>query len=147
MMTRRDMTLADYELEGFLFHGSPTRRERLEPRQARDWSSGDARLDGGPAVFASQVAALAVFMAVMPGAIGADGHFGYGVGDAGRLIFTASSLDAASPASGWVHVVAREGFVQRGFDWRAERVVVPTAVIRVTVRDLPFVIVGPGLPR
>lgn len=134
------MTLADYaRAGGWLFHGSQGRHAELEPRQGYDWVSGEPVADGPPAVFATESAAVAIFMAVMAGAVGANGRYGF-VRDAsiaGGYRFTATSLASAATARGWVHVVPRAPFTERIFDWCTPRAVVPVAAFEVTGADLP----------
>lgn len=132
------MTLADYARDGWLFHGSSERHERLEPRQAHDWSSGRAVPDGEPAVFATHLHEVAIFMAVMPSAIGANGWFGYELGAGGVARFHATALVEPASARGYVHVLSRDGFSGPiGADWRSPRAVTPTAIVEVTGAELP----------
>lgn len=133
------MTLAVHAREGSLFHGAPDRHDRLEPRQAHDWSSGRAVPDGEPAVFATHLPEVAIFMAVMPHAIGGDGWFGYELDANGIARFHATPFDATT-ARGYVHVLSREGFTGPvGADWRSPRAVTPVAIVEVTGADLPAI--------
>jgi hypothetical protein len=130
--------LDQYANEEWLFHGSPHRCLRLEPHQAYDWSDGTPVVDGEPAVFATHALAVAVFMAIMPSAIGANGSFAYELGPRGDIELTATSLASRTTARGFVHVVTREGFSgPRGLDWWCTDVVTPVAIFEVSGDDLP----------
>lgn len=137
-MTEAVARLAAYEREArWLFHGSPERLTRLAPRQAYTWVDRRRIADGTPAVFASHLAAVAIFMAVMPGAIGDHGTFGYEA-VAGGVELTATSLAGIAGARGWVHVVRRDGFAPSdALDWRCACEVAPWAILEVTGADLP----------
>lgn len=72
--------LLSLEKEGnFMFHGSPTRMDVIEPRQASgdDRETGQRENDGNPGVFATPFADVAIFHALMKQS-GVEGDFGAG---------------------------------------------------------------------
>jgi hypothetical protein len=134
--------LLELEKEGkFVFHGSPTIIDVLEPRQAYKYNKNHERKeDGKPAVFASQYADVAIFRALTSGYnVGGESSSGFGIDD-GKLHFSATQnlLDAAKGMVGHVYVLDKDNFSRFvGMQCRSFKKNIPVETIEVTIADLP----------
>jgi len=129
----------------FVFHGSGADLETIEPRQAIDTEAGP---DGEPAIFASDKAEYAIFMAIVnkrncprgsytrSGAVISDGvphlHFDMSKDTAEQL---------QDSATGWVYVFNKSDFVphptKEGVEFVSYKAAAPVRKIRVAKPDLP----------
>lgn len=138
--------LLKLEKEGwYVFHGSGVDVDTLEPRQAMDIVRGK---EGDPAVFASDKADYAIFMAIVNKQNcpqGALSHAGSNTHEDGsiELVFgmsKATNEQLKDSASGFVYVFDKTGFVHRGKEWvefMSYTPIKPLRKIRVTKQDLP----------
>ena len=136
--------LLDLEREGkYLFHGSGFKLDTLEPRQAHNHPTSDKKIpDGEPAVFASELANVAIFMAVIskpntPSGF-RSGFSGRGDGSVEYRV-TKETMDQIKNAKGYVHVFDRNNFQRRGdsSEWISTKPVQPIEIIEVSEKDLP----------
>lgn len=133
----------------YVFHGTGVDVEKLEPRQAVDTETGP---DGEPAVFASDRADYAIFMAIVnhancpSGARSRAGAFADATesGIKYRLDFGMSADTVAQlqeDAVGWVYVFDKQQFLpykaKEGVEFVSNMHVAPIRKIRVAKRDLP----------
>jgi hypothetical protein len=130
--------------ERYVFHGSGLRLEQLEPRQAYTVIDGMSVADGLPAIFATQFADYAIFMALINPQtcpLGARSRCGY---EEGRLVFAASrhTLDQLNGSTiGFVHVFDRVDFELRGGpEWMCLKRIKPSSVVEVSLADFCEVI-------
>ncbi len=133
-------TLSSLEKTGlYVFHGSGVLIEEFEPRQAHDFIDGKNIPDGEPAIFASQFADYAIFMALMnetncPKGFHASSGMTDGVFHFRATQVTLDQLTAA--AQGYVYVFDRAHFKQRNqFEWRALEKVKPVSTVSITRAD------------
>ncbi len=122
----------------FIFHGSGKFHHQLEPCQAYTFVDGQSKKDGEPAVFASELADYAIFMALIDvnWISGCRASCSY---QNGRLIFGASQLTIdqfTGSTVGFVHVLEKSKFAHRGgIEWLCTSIVRPTSIIEVRVDD------------
>ncbi len=116
----------------YVFHGSPYEIKELEPRQATN-----AGLpDGEPAVWASDLPVVAIFMALV------GGRYSSGVSITnGEVELTAvrSGLTAlrGDKLTGYVHVLPKEQFTKvKQHDYVSTKPQHPVEVIKVKAKDL-----------
>lgn len=122
----------------YMFHGSSNPSiQRLETRQAKSFM----KLDGAPAVFASDVVEPPIFMAVLGsrrlGGWGLKGAEGFG------FYIAQSDWDKAQRENwqGFVYVLNREGFVREDrWEWCSELSQSALMTIKVSMTDLPSAI-------
>ena len=132
--------LRELEASGlYVFHGSETDFEELEPRQAIDTVIGN---DEEPSVHASQLADYAIFMAVAaPLGRTTAGSTSNGTNDSFRMKFSMQSSvqqRLTDQVSGLVYVLDKKDFVQRRpAEWISKKAVKPLFKVRVSKRDLP----------
>ncbi|OGG57213.1 hypothetical protein A3D71_03860 [Candidatus Kaiserbacteria bacterium RIFCSPHIGHO2_02_FULL_55_20] len=124
----------------YVFHGSGRDLDKLEPRQAIDSQTGP---DGPPAVFASNAAEYAIFMAVVA-PLGQTSSGATVSNDAPPVFhFEASkeTLDRLTDDSfGFVYVFNKDEFEPHkgaGIEFKSLQEVHPLKKIRVSKRDLP----------
>lgn len=129
----------------YLFHGSGERIDTLEPRQAVS----QGKSDGEPAVCAAYDPDTAIYMALMDSArkvvlaSGQSCRTGYSRNkDAYRFYATKNITDAVRSASGWVHVISRNGFTTyyEGTEMRRISPVDPLEAVQVQFEDFGFTI-------
>ena len=128
----------------YLFHGSPTRLEVIEPRQAYN----NSRPDGEPAVAATSFYQLAIFRAIMLAARAqvSPGHYQSGFSFSnGKLSFRANKetlTTARSNITGFVYVLDKGSFRKHSsMEYRTSASVRPVRVFEVGADDLPAEIV------
>jgi len=135
------LELAALEASGeYVFHGSGDDLIALEPRQAIDTKKGP---DGPPAVFASNKADYAIFMAIVNKENCPHGSRSRAGARSGVLSFgmtpeTAKQL--TDEAGGYVYVFDKAQFTPRergGVEYVSYERVEPVRKIRVGKRDLP----------
>ena len=136
------------ESEGkWVFHGSGSHLEKLEPRQAHNYS--EARAESGipddkPAVFATPYADIAIFMAVVSPKNVKNLRAGFSSFGEKKFEFRATSetMNQLDQAKGYVYVFGKEGFVPRGdSEMLSYETVMPSEVIEVGKQDLPLNII------
>lgn len=127
----------------YLFHGSPTSMEVIEPRQAYN----DSRPDGPMAVVATPYYQLAIFRAIIlatkesvePGKYKSGFSF-----DNDQLSFRASRETLAATRSGitgFVYVLDKDNFQKHSsMEYRTSAPVRPFKTFEVGANDLPKVI-------
>ena len=131
--------LLSLEKEGkYVFHGSPSIVEVLEPRQAgghneevNNWED-----DGAPGIFASSYADCAIFRSLI---YGKELENEMGINN-NQLHFIADQklLEKAKDKIGRVYVLDKSKFGDfRGMDCKSKEPVEPIEIIEVTVEDLP----------
>ncbi len=133
--------LINLELSGqYLFHGSGNGEiAQFEPRQSIDANIGP---DGEPAVFASNAAEYAIFMAVVA-PLGRCSALTTDVNGAHSIRYAAKPETLAKlteGSHGWVYVFDKEGFVSHRdatTEFKNLSHVTPVKKIRVSRRDLP----------
>ena len=142
---RRELHALEKE-DKYVFHGSGSDVASLEPRQAHDDIIGP---DGSPAVFASNVADYAIFMAIFnkrncpqgsSTSAGAKTDEEHGLIEM-RFAATRDTLDQLKDdAAGWVYVFNKTDFTRRlrgGVEYVSDGPVTPIKKIQVSTRDLP----------
>jgi len=131
----------------YLFHGSSLKLKELEPRQAytRNHQTGLMEKDGTPAVFATNVPDIAIFMAIMDksrirGEFRTSFDCTNGNGRINvRLSATSNVLSSLDELSGFVHVLEFSDFNKREgkvAEYISLVSVFPVAVVSVTSADL-----------
>jgi len=138
--------LKELEAEGkYVFHGSGLKSDMLEPRQAYNYPKNDkeSRIpDGKPAVFASDIIDVAIFMAVVnkhnvPRTL----RSGYvNLKDKGfRFMVTQETMNQIKNAKGFVHIFDKSEFENKGDTnvWIAQKIVKPIEVVEISEKDLP----------
>lgn len=132
------------EKEGkYVFHGSPTEIQELEPRQAYayDSASGTNENDGAPAVFATAFADAAIFRALINERnVKGDSESGWGLEDDGLHFKSTQNLVDAVRAGlrAKVYVFDKSQFgPDEGMQVRSHGKVIPVDVIEVAMDDLP----------
>lgn len=131
----------------YLFHGSGSKIDTLEPRQAyNDPRNPDEEkiADDKPAVFASPIADIAIFMAVINGnnaPAGARSGVSFHSGGSYEFRVTTKTMDQiGDDAAGYVYVFDRGEFIPRSpeeEEWLSYKTVVPVEVVKVSKKDLP----------
>ena len=123
----------------YLFHGSPTKMEVIEPRQAYN----NSQPDGEPAVVATSFYQLAIFRAIMLAARAqvSPGHYQSGFSFSnGKLSFRANKetlTTARSNITGFVYVLDKGSFRKHSsMEYRASASVRPVRVFEVGANDL-----------
>lgn len=137
--------LRELESEGkWVFHGSGTETEILEPRQAHNYpsSSTEEKIpDDKPAVFASPSADIAIFMAIVNknnAPKGARSGFSKHGDEPTEFRITKDTLDQIHNAKGYVYVFEKDGFISRSpNEVLSYQSVKPSEVVTVTEKDLP----------
>ena len=129
--------LLKLEREGrYVFHGSTSLIECLEPRQAYN----NNQKDGAPAVFATPFADVAIYRSLINGDnINGPSENKFGTTDNG-IYFKASQnlVDSAKNITGKIYVLDKEKFKDfKGTECRLEESIAPIEVIEVTANDLP----------
>lgn len=137
----------------FVFHGTGSDLEILEPQQAYNFVDGVQIEDDKPAVFATSAADYAIFMAIINVTNCPEGyHSSVGTSEKSRhpdkLFFRAKSgtLERLNDnASGWVYVFERKFFTLRdqgGVEYVSYSAVKPIERVKVAKKDLPEGIVN-----
>ena len=132
----------------YVFHGSPQRLDRLEPRQQTHVSkkTGKTEPDGDPAVCTTESPDVAIFRSLISSHVakkaGLKWYWSeFGIKDRKPYFkATQESLDQArKPDSlGYVHVFKKADFAKRDeLEWRSDHEVEPVQVIEVKASDLP----------
>ena len=133
----------------YIYHGSPLKIEKLEPRQAHQFNAqtGERIPDEEPAVAAADNYEMAIFIAVLNKKYGSKGDwsgFGRKMNQKNELEdyfrSTQHLLDNAREqrAIGYVHVFEKKEFVQfRDFEYRSKNEVAPIYIVEVGIEDLP----------
>lgn len=124
----------------FVFHGSPDKLEYLEPRQAYTWKGEEKIEDGKPAVFASNFAEIAIFMALINKQNIKD-TFRSGFGFSNNNLefrLTRETFNKLNNLKGYVYVFNKEGFEFRNpVEYISYKIEKPIKIIEVTEKDLP----------
>lgn len=145
-MTQKQKLLELEKLDKYVFHGSGENLEKLEPRQALNYTTEIPEKDGRPAIFASQSVDYAIFMAIInknnclkglrSGANTSsrkDGTY--------KITFSATkeTLKQLTPeSSGWVYVFDRVSFQKiKPTEFVSYNKVTPLEKIKVSMQDLP----------
>jgi hypothetical protein len=131
----------------YVFHGSPSKLDILEPRQAhnhikKEGGEYEAVPDGEPAVFASPFADIAIFMAVISrknAPLGTRSGFSSDSKNHFEFRATKETMDQiGDEANGYVHVFKKDGFEERNHnEVVAYQAVTPIKIIEVRKEDLP----------
>lgn len=127
----------------YVFHGTRIHLNELTPQQAHNHDGVNQIPDGKPAVFASNVADYAIFMAIINKENCPDGYLAGAEVVKGQLTFNATqkTLDQLQEsAGGWVYVFNKADFNKRyaeGVEYLSNSSVIPVTKIRVTRNDLP----------
>jgi len=140
-MSEAAIELEDLAKTGkYLFHGSPTRLEVIEPRQAYN----NSRPDGEPSVAATPFYKLAIFRAII---LSAKVHispnkyrsgFSYNDGDLSFRANKETLAIARSNGTGFVYVLDREDFRKHSpMEYRTSKAVRPIKTFEVGPTDLP----------
>jgi hypothetical protein len=135
--------LLSLEKEGkYVFHGSPDIIKTLEPRQAynQNKETGEMERDGEPAVFATPLADIAIFRALINRrGISGESRSSFGIsGEQPQFSATKNLLDGAKRKIGRVYVLDKSNFQNfDGMQCRSLETNEPIEVIEVTVDDLP----------
>lgn len=128
----------------WVFHGSGVRIEELEPRQAHSYpdAGGENKIpDGDPAVYASPLADVAIFMAIFnkqnAPAGARSAMSGYENGEM-KYRTTQETMDQIHNARGYIHVFSKDTFTPRSFFESLSHIPVrPEQIIEITEKDLP----------
>lgn len=138
--------LRTFENEGkWVFHGSGSKIEILEPRQAYNYptDSDEEKIpDGKPAVFASPSVDIAIFMAILNKENAPKGaRSGFDINDNGTFQFrtTQATIDQINNAVGYVYVFDATKFapISAG-ESVSYKAVIPDEVVVVSEKDLPI---------
>ena len=128
----------------FVFHGSGHKLQRLEPRQAYNYSviSNEGKvLDDKPAVFASPRADIAIFRAIInKNNIQRGLRSGFSFSGDGDLEFraTRATIDQTKNVKGYVYVFDKLKFIPRSSgELLSYEPVEPVEVVEVSEKDLP----------
>lgn len=127
----------------WVFHGSGSKIETLEPRQAHNYpkNSEEKNPDDKPAVFASPFADIAIFMSIVNETNVSQGlRSGLSWDSDKGLEFRATkeTMDQIHNATGYVYVFDKSKFTPRSFgESLSYEAVSPDDVIMVTEKDLP----------
>jgi hypothetical protein len=132
----------------YVFHGSPFKIDRFEPRQAfqtikKENGEYEKFPDGDPAVFVSPFVNTAIFMAVISRQNAPKGMYSGFSADSRLNIVkfhaTKETMDQIdSNSSGYVYVFEKENFQERNFNESvSHEEVEPIMYIEVTKKDLP----------
>lgn len=133
------------EQEGrWVFHGSSSKLEVLEPRQAYQYPHnsdiGKIR-DDRPAIFTSPVADIAIFMAIINKTNAPKGsRSGFYPQSDGTVTFRATkeTMEQIKNARGYVYVFSKEKFSPRSnIEYVSYGSIRPEEVLSVTEEDLP----------
>jgi hypothetical protein len=144
-LSKEKVRLRELEKEGkWVFHGSGSKIEILEPRQAHNYpkNSEEAKIpDDEPAVFATPFADTAIFMAIYCKPNVENCRSGFTNHSDGRIDYRVTPQSAAQiqGAKGYVYVFPKDKFPNsRGasevLSYEEAR---PTEVVLVTEKDLP----------
>ena len=121
----------------YVFHGSPYRLDKLEPRQAYK----SEKKDGVPAVFATPYADVAIFRALTnPRGVKGETKSGFKLSKDETLHFSATKNlhDIAKSRVGYVYVFRKDSFRERNrMELQSFETVSPDDVIEVKGEDLP----------
>jgi hypothetical protein len=127
----------------YLFHGSPSKVETFEPRQAYTDINGKPTPDGEPSVFASEEIETPIFRSIFhEGSFeGLEGSYevGFSNSDDGAHYIHANeaAVEVCKQNSGYVYVFKRNDFTLRGnSEWVAIKNVKPVAVFRSVFEDV-----------
>lgn len=137
--------LRTLENEGaWVFHGSGSKIEVLEPRQAYNYptdSDKEKIPDGKPAVFASPSADIAIFMSILNKENAPKGaRSGFDMHDDGTFEFrtTQATIDQIHNAVGYVYVFNAKKFIPHTLgECISYETVTPDEVVVVSEKDLP----------
>lgn len=129
----------------WVFHGSAFLVDKIEPRQAYSSKTGTRIPDGNPAVFATPIADIAIFMAVFNKEnMSTNLHRKYKSGFTGEedggveFRVTKDLMDDAINFNGYVYVFDKNKFKPRSsFEVLSDVALTPEDVICVTEKDLP----------
>ncbi len=143
--SRERAKLRELENEGkWVFHGSGSKIEKLEPRQAHNYpnNSEEGKIpDDKPAVFASPLADIAIFMAVINRNNAPKGSRSGFTNNGGRdfeFRVTKETMDQIHGATGFVYVFDKRKFIPRSSGQvLSYESVEPEKVVVVTEKDLP----------
>lgn len=123
----------------YVFHGSGFIIEEFEPRQAHNFIEGQQISDGERAVFTSQYADYAVFMALVNEVNCPKGYHSGVSFDNGELVFRATKetlKQLEDETEGYVYVFNRTDFTKRSDnEWVSHKKIKPIFVITVTRSD------------
>ena len=140
--------LKNLEQEGkWIFHGSGSQIEILEPKQAYNHpknSDEDKILDDKPAVFASPSADIAIFMAIVNRKNAPKGfRSGFSTNQNGiEFRVTKETIEQIHDAKGYVYVFDKDKFTERSpSEFLSYKPVSPVETIEVSDKDLPTGIV------
>ncbi|MDQ5901366.1 MAG: hypothetical protein QG580_81 [Patescibacteria group bacterium] len=135
----------------YVFHGSPFKINKFEPRQAfnhikKDNGEYEKIPDGEPAVFTSPFAKTAIFMAVMNGKNAPfESRTGFSSNNNGSFEFRATkeTMDQiGDDAFGYVYVFEKENFKEINFNESVSyEEIEPVMYIQVSKKDLPEIII------
>lgn len=141
--------LIELEASGqYVFHGSPSRIEELEPRQAYNHPEGSQAgvPDGAPAVAATPLVDVAIFRAIVNSdniKISHSSRFGPDKEDDKKMRFglSVNGHSDLEGTKGYVYVLPKDTFApyQRtaSFEWRSSENIKPIQVVEVSAEDLP----------
>jgi hypothetical protein len=137
--------LKELEAEGkYVFHGSALKLDVLEPRQAYNYpdnSPEGKEPDHKPAVFASPLSEVAIFMAVVNvknAPLGARAGFTLKTDGTIQFRTPPSTMEQIKNAKGYVYVFDKTKFTRRFEDeFVSYEKVRPLEIIEVTELDLP----------
>ena len=121
----------------YVFHGSAAVVEKLEPRQAHDYTSGVKKPDYKPAVFATDRIDTAIFMALYDAAPSPK-HGQFSLRNNEISFYVSPNAFDNPNLKGVVYVLNMSDFQHlRGIEFVSEREVTPAKIVEVGVGDLP----------
>ena len=123
----------------YVFHGSGSKLDTLEPRQAYSaHKDGVMKKDGDPAVCATTDSKISIFRS-LTGQKVKGGRSGWRLDEKGKLIFYINTVISESMLNvGYVHIFSKEDFVEYSrCEYRTGKRISPQAIIEVTQNDLP----------
>ena len=138
-MKEKQKLLEMEKSEKYVFHGSPSVVEKLEPQQAYNLIEGQKVLDGEPAIFASSYVDYAIFMALLNRTNcpkGLNSEVGY---HNGEPVFRATKKtleQLGDKTKGYVYVFNRVNFTKiNESEWVSYKTIEPVFVMTVTYSD------------
>lgn len=144
IVSQEKQKLLSLEATGnYVFHGSDSEIEELEPRQAHNFVDGENHPDGAPAVFASSLVEYAILMAIINKNNCPNGYHSSSGTRNGITTYRATkeTLDQLSnDSSGWVYVFNKDDFnsrAEKGVEYISFKNVKPIEKIKVKKDDLP----------
>ncbi|MEK7433231.1 MAG: hypothetical protein AABZ74_08885 [Cyanobacteriota bacterium] len=132
-----------YNLEksnNYLFHGSPNKIEVFEPKQAYTFINGQNIKDDDPAIHASPIIDIAIFMSLINRINCPKGSYSKFEYKNNKVVFEATkeTLEQLNKPKGYIYVFERSFFKQRDYiEYVTYKSIIYNMVIKVGIDELP----------